>query len=71
MKKKKRCVAANEIVVGEKKIQQGIVELIDGEVIKYYPFHQELPMTEWLGGVIDVKTDESGKLKAYWNDKEI
>lgn len=50
---------------------QAVVEISDGRVVNYYEFRDELPMTEWLGGVIEVKRDEEGILRAYWKNKII
>ena len=59
--------AAHQIVLGDgTAIEQGIVELSDGGVVaRTFPFWHEQPMTEWLGGVIEVKADEAGRLRAY------
>lgn len=48
---------------------QAVVEISDGRVVNYFEFRDELPMTEWFGGIIDVKRDEDGLLRAYWNGK--
>lgn len=59
--------AAHQIVLEDgTAIEQGIVELFDGGVVaRTFPFWHEQPMTEWLGGVIEVKADEAGRLRAY------
>lgn len=59
--------AAHQIVLEDgTAIEQGIVELSDGGVVaRTFPFWHEQPMTEWLGGVIEVKADEAGRLRAY------
>jgi len=31
-----------------------------------YPFSEEQPMTEWLGGTIEIRGD-----KAYWNEQRL
>lgn len=46
-------------------LNQAVVEIMDGRVVNYYEFRDELPMTEWLGGVIDIQRDEEGLLRAY------
>lgn len=59
--------AAHQVVLKDgTAIEQGIVELSDeGVVASTFPFRHEQPMTEWLGGVIEVKVDEAGILRAY------
>lgn len=59
--------AAHQIVLEDgTAIEQGIVELSDGGIVaRTFPFRHEQPMTEWLGGVIEVKADEAGRLRAY------
>ena len=62
----KRYAAHQVILKDGTPIEQGIVELSDeGVVTRTFPFRHELPMTEWLGGVIEVKVDEAGILRAY------
>lgn len=53
--------AAHQIVLEDgTAIEQGIVELSDGGIVaRTFPFWHEQPMTEWLGGVIEVKADEA------------
>ena len=61
----KRYAAHQVLLYNGTTIEQGIVELSDdGIVIRSFPFLYEQPMTEWLGGVIEVKADEAGHLKA-------
>lgn len=62
----KRYAAHQVILKNGTAIEQGIVELSDeGVVTRTFPFLHEQPMTEWLGGVIEVKADEAGILRAY------
>lgn len=63
-----RRVAAHELVIGEERLQKGVVEIMDGRVVNYYTFDQELPMTEWLGGVIEIRRNEDGILEAFQHD---
>ena len=46
-------------------------ESCDGRVVNYFEFQDELPMTEWLGGVIEVKCDEEGILRAFHQGKKL
>lgn len=59
--------AAHQIVLEDgTAIEQGIVELSDGGIVaRTFAFWHEQPMTEWLGGVVEVKADEAGRLRAY------
>lgn len=43
-----------------------VVEICEGRVVNYYTFSDELPMTEWLGGRIEIKKNVDGSLSAYW-----
>ena len=52
-------------------LQQAVVEILEGRVVNYFEFREELPMTEWLGGEIRVERDEDGILRALWNGKKI
>lgn len=62
----KRYAAHRVVLKDGTAIEQGIVELSDGGVVaRTFPFWHEQPMTEWLGGVIEVKADEAGRLRAY------
>ena len=61
-----RKVAAHEVLVKGRVLHQAIVELIGGRVVDCYPFSEEQPMTEWLGGTIEIRGD-----KAYWNEKRL
>lgn len=52
-------------------LQQAVVEIQEDRVVNYFEFREELPMTEWLGGEIQVERDEEGILRALWNGKVI
>ena len=62
-----RRVAAHEVdVFGKETLSMAVVEISEGRVVNYYTFSDELPMTEWLGGRIEIKKNEEGSLSAYW-----
>ena len=62
-----RRVAAHEAdVCGKETLSMAVVEICEGRVVNYYTFSDELPMTEWLGGRIEIKKNEDGSLSAYW-----
>ena len=62
-----RRVAAHEVdVCGKETLSMAVVEISEGRVVNYYTFSDELPMTEWFGGRIEIKKNEDGSLSAYW-----
>lgn len=63
-----RRVAAHIVVIRGEELKQCVVEIMDGKVVNYFTFKDELPLTEWLGGRIDVITDEDGRQVAFWNE---
>ncbi len=67
----KRCGAHQVILPDGSILQQAVVEIQEGRVVNYFEFREELPMTEWLGGEIQVERDEEGILRALWNGKVI
>lgn len=62
-----RRVGAHEVVIDNRLLRQAVVELEGQRVVNYYEFRDELPMTEWLGGTIQLTTSEEGWLQAWWN----
>ena len=71
-KQRTRRVAAHEVKAAGEVIQQAVVELKGGKVERYYPFTDELPQTEWLGGTILIDEWLGGTILidddcAYWN----
>jgi len=67
----RRCGAHEVWLPNGEILHQAVVEVIDGRVVNYYEFRQELPMTEWLGGEIRVLRDEEGILSAFWNGQRL
>lgn len=67
----RRCGAHQVILPDGSILQQAVVEIQEGRVVNYFEFREELPMTEWLGGKIQVERDEEGILRALWNGKVI
>ena len=47
------------------------MEIAEGRVVNYYTFDRELPMTEWLGGTIEVMRSEEGVLEAYHQGRRL
>ena len=60
-----RRVAAHELLIDGQMLRQAVVEIAEGRVVNYYTFDRELPMTEWLGGTIEVRRSEDGVLEAF------
>lgn len=69
-KKLIRRIGANIIETEMGVIEQGIVVIEDGIVLKSYPFTEEEPMTEWTIGTITIRLDNDGKPRAY-KDKQL
>ena len=69
MAEMRRCGAHQVILPDGSILQQAVVEILEGRVVNYFEFREELPMTEWLGGEIRVERDEEGILRALWNGK--
>ena len=61
----------NEVVFSNRTLIQAVVEIQGTQVVNYYEFRDELPMTEWLGGTIILKYSESGELQAWWDNKQL
>ena len=70
-KKSIRRIGANIIKTSEGTIEQGIVVIEDGIVLKAYPFTEEEPMTEWTVGTITLRPDNDGKLRAYKDNQPL
>ena len=65
----RRC-AANQVVTLEREVlAPGVVEMENGEVVACYLLRGEQPMTEWLGGKIEIKRDDMGVLRAHHQGK--
>lgn len=67
----RRCGAHEVLLEKGTILHQAVVEIMDGRVVNYYEFRDELPMTEWLGGMIEVKRDEDELLRAYHQGKRL
>ncbi len=61
-----RKVAAHEVHIDGMVLHQAVVELKEGRVLNYYKFTEEQPLTEWLGGVIEVRDSY-----AFWNGQAL
>lgn len=61
----RRCAAHQVLNPDGEVTEMGVVEIRDGVVVDSYPLHGEQPMTEWLGGKIEIKRDDTGALRAY------
>ena len=62
-----RRVAAHEVILPDGKVlHQAIVEICDGSVLNYYEFQDEMPLTEWYDGHIEVRLNHEGIKQAFW-----
>ncbi len=66
-----RRVAAHELLIDGQMLRQAVVEIAEGRVVNYYTFDRELPMTEWLGGMIEVRRNEEGVLEAFHQGRRL
>lgn len=71
MEEVRRCGAHEVVVEGGMPLTRAVVEIVEDRVVNYYEFRDELPMTEWLGGRIDIKKDEEGILRAYHQGRRL
>lgn len=65
----RRCGAHEVCLPQGDVLQQAVVEIEEGRVVNYYEFRDELPMTEWLGGRIELRKDGEGLLRAYHQER--
>lgn len=66
-----RRIAAHRVRIHGKELRMHVVEITDGWVTSCYPLSEEMPFTEWLGGTIDITTDETGRRTAVWQGKRM
>ncbi len=66
-----RKVAAHWVNTPSATYRQAVVVLDDGVVVDVFPFTEELPSTEWLGGTIIVRADDNGILRAYHQEMKL
>ena len=66
-----RRVAASIVYINEKEFHNHVVELLNHQVTNHYPLEGEQPMTEWLGGTIEVRRSEEGVLEAYHQGRRL
>ncbi len=62
-----RRIAAHRVLLEDgSTVQMAVVTLIDGKIHSVTPLCGEQPMTEWLGGEIELRLGG-----AYWNGKRL
>lgn len=71
MEEMRRCGAHEVRLPDGRTLNQAVVEIADGRVVNYFEFRDELPMTEWLGGTIEVRYDAEEMLRAYWQGEQL
>ena len=52
-------------------LKQQVVEIQEGVVVNYFQLTSELARTEWWSGLIQLKYDAEGLLRAYYEGKQI
>ena len=62
-----RRFAAHHVVADGCILSPGVVELVNGQVERYYKLECELPYTEWMDGTIEVVDDAEGRRVALLN----
>ncbi len=67
----RRCGAHEVKLPDGRCLHQAVVEIEEGRIVNYYEFTDELPMTEWLGGIIEVRCDGEGVRRAFWNHRKL
>ena len=63
-----RRVGAHKVITEAEELSLAVVEISDDRVVNYFSFTDELPMTEWLGGVVELRRDADGILHAWQNN---
>lgn len=63
-----RRVAANTAICNDKRIEPAVIELVGNAVVRCFPLKEELAMTEWIGGEVQIQ-DHEGNLRAYKDGK--
>lgn len=63
-----RRVGAHKVIAEAQELNLAAVEISGDRVVNYFSFTDELPMTEWLGGVIELRRDEQGIMHAWQNN---
>ena len=64
-----RRIAVHELQAEKQTLSQAIIELTDGHVTDYYPFTDELPQTEWIGGTVILRRNKQGLIQAFKNNR--
>lgn len=62
-----RRVASFKVIKDNTIYERMAIEIVGDKVVNYYSFSTELPMTEWLGGTIELKRNTLGVLQAWKN----
>jgi hypothetical protein len=63
--------AAPEVIIEGRTSYQFYIEVVEGKVVDYGEFREEMAFTEWLGGIIEVKTNEKGLLYACYENRRL
>lgn len=66
-----RRFGSHRLITESGELCQCVVELVDDRVVNYYTFTDELPMTEWLGGTIELRRDGEGRITAWFEGRQL
>lgn len=50
-------------------MEMAVIEISDGIVTDYYPFTDEQPQTEWIGGTVILRRNKQGLIQAFKNNR--
>ena len=69
--KKKRCFAAHRAILPDgEEIPLAVVEVVGNAVSSVFRLQSEIPSTEWIGGCIELRRNDEGRVQAF-KDGEI
>ncbi|MBR1462683.1 MAG: hypothetical protein IJ604_04800 [Prevotella sp.] len=67
---KTRQVAAHFVNFNGKILPMHVVVICNGKVTECFPLKEEIAMTEWLSGTIEIRNMEDGAYQsAFWKGK--
>lgn len=50
-------------------VEMAVIEIADGQVVRWMPLDGEEPMTEWLGGEAQLRRNNKGQLQVFLNNE--
>ena len=65
-----RRIGANDVITPDGEIlSPAVVEIDNGMVQQWYRLDMEMPVTEWIGGTIELQADNNGNIMAIKNNR--